>query len=114
MKPYKKQRKNKQTCQKDGKIILCGLIAKNILEKKIANHKIECIEEDLPDKYKRILAECFVNNESLSAYLVRSGYAFAYRKYSTKFIEEEEYAKKKSLGLWSMKFEYPWNYRKSL
>ena len=104
----------KQTCQKDGKIILCGLIAKNILEKKIANHKIECIEEDLPDKYKRILAECFVNNESLSAYLVRSGYAFAYRKYSTKFIEEEEYAKKKSLGLWSMKFEYPWNYRKSL
>ena len=36
-------------------------------------------------------AECFVNNESLSSYLVQSGYAFAYRKYSKKFIKDENY-----------------------
>ena len=35
---------------------------------------VECIS-DGKDQYKRTLAECFVNNESLSSYLVRSGYA---------------------------------------
>ena len=40
---------------------------------------MNCVKEG-KDQYKRILAECFVNNESLSSYLVRSGYAFAYRK----------------------------------
>ena len=42
---------------------------------------------------KELLAECFVNDESLSSYLVRSGYAFAYRRYSKKFIPDEDYAK---------------------
>ena len=52
-----------------------------------------------------------VNNQSLSKYLVREGFAFAYRKYSTKFIEDENYAKKNKKGMWSMTFEYPWDYR---
>ena len=64
------------------------------------------------DRYKRILAECFVNGDSLSKFLVRNGYAFAYRKYSKKFIEDEEFARKNKLGLWSMRFEYPWKFRK--
>ena len=62
--------------------------------------------------YNRILAECFINGESLSVFLVRSGYAFAYRKYSKKFIEHEDYANINNIGMWSMKFEYPWDYRK--
>jgi Micrococcal nuclease (thermonuclease) homologs len=44
--------------------------------------------------------------------LVRNGYAFAYRKYSIKFINDERFAKKNKLGLWSMKFVYPWKFRK--
>ena len=44
----------------------------------------------------------FCEEESLSKYLVRNGYAFAYRRYSKKFIEDEEYAKENQLGLWSM------------
>ena len=59
------------------------------------------------------IAECFVNNESLSSYLVRSGYAFAYRKYSKKFIPDEEFAKSNKLGMWSMEFDYPWDWRKN-
>ena len=61
--------------------------------------------------YGRILGECFVNGESLSSYLVREGFAFAYRKYSNKYIQDEEYAKFNNLGMWSMEFEYPWDYR---
>ena len=61
--------------------------------------------------YKRTLAECFVNGESLSKFLVRSGYAFAYRKYSTKFVKDEEFAKANKLGMWAMTFQYPWDFR---
>ena len=101
----------KQTCFKDDVKNLCGIKAKQILVNKIGNNTVECISEGR-DQYKRILAECFVNNESLSSYLVRSGYAFAYRKYSKKFIKDENYAKANQIGIWSMKFEYPWEYRK--
>ena len=101
----------KQTCDKDGVKILCGLNAKKILVNKIGNNKVTCVREG-KDRYKRVLAECFVNNESLSSYLVRSGYAFAYRKYSKKFIQDEEFAKSNKLGMWSMKFDYPWDWRK--
>ena len=101
----------KQTCIKEGAINPCGVTAKVILIEKISDNKVECISEG-KDQYKRTLAECFVNDESLSSYLVRSGYAFAYRKYSNKFISDENYAKANKIGMWSMKFDYPWDYRK--
>ena len=84
---------------------------KKDLVKKIGNETPECISEG-KDIYKRTLAECFIDGESLSSFLVRSGYAFAYRKYSKKFIEDEEFARANKLGLWSMKFQYPWDFRK--
>ena len=101
----------KQTCLKKDVKDPCGLMAKQILIDKIGNNNVKCISEG-KDQYKRTLAECFVNNESLSSYLVRSGYAFAYRRYSKKFIVDEDYAKEKQAGMWAMKFEYPWDYRK--
>ena len=102
----------KQTCIKEEAIDPCGITAKEILIKKISNNKVLCISEG-KDRYNRSLAECFVNDESLSSYLVRSGYAFAYRKYSKKFVPDEDYAKLNKIGMWSMKFSYPWEYRKS-
>jgi endonuclease YncB( thermonuclease family) len=102
----------KQTCLKEGVKDLCGVTAKQILIDKIGNNNVKCIS-DGKDQYKRTLAECFVNNESLSSYLVRSGYAFAYRRYSKKFIPDEDYARINKIGIWSMEFDYPWDYRKS-
>ena len=101
----------KQSCLKDGVKDLCGVTAKQILIDKIGNNNVKCISEG-KDQYKRTLAECFVNNESLSSYLVRSGYAFAYRRYSKKFVVDEDYARINKIGMWSMKFDYPWDYRK--
>ena len=102
----------KQTCLKEGVKISCGVTAKQILIDIIGNNNVECISEG-KDQYKRTLAECFVNNESLSGYLVRSGYAFAYRRYSKKFIPDEDFARINKIGMWSMEFDYPWDYRKS-
>ena len=103
----------KQTCLKDNEEVGCGMFAKMLLVKKIGNDTPICIGKK-KDFYKRTLAECFVNGESLSKFLVRSGYAFAYRKYSTKFIKDEDFAKANKLGMWSMTFQYPWDFRKGL
>ena len=103
----------KQTCKKDNQIVMCGVIARDALVKKINKQQVNCKEEEI-DRYKRIVAECFVNNESLSKYLVRNGHAVAYRRYSMKFVEDEDYAKQNKLGLWSMSFDYPWDYRAKL
>ena len=100
-----------QVCNKNDEIIKCGILAKELLISMIGNNKVKCVNEGV-DRYKRILAECFVNNQSLSKSLVREGFAFSYRKYSIKFIEDEDYAKKNKKGMWSMAFEYPWDYRK--
>ena len=100
----------KQKCIKNDQKVFCGVLAKKLLLEKIDNKTPECIREG-KDIYKRTLAECFIDGESLSVFLVINGYAFAYRKYSDKFIKEEEFAKKNKNGLWSMKFEYPWDFR---
>jgi len=100
----------KQLCNKDGKEVLCGVLAKNALIDKINNSPVTCKIEEV-DRYKRLVAECFVREESLSKFLVKNGYAVAYRRYSMKFVDDENYAKENKLGLWSMAFEYPWDYR---
>ena len=102
----------KQTCIYQEIEFNCGEFSKNLLIEKIADQEVSCIRES-KDQYGRTLAECFVGKESLSSYLVREGYAFAYRKYSDKFIPDEEYAQSKGNGMWSMDFMFPWDFRKS-
>ena len=99
-----------QSCVASEGKVACGKISRDLLIEKVTNNKISCTDEG-KDFYGRVLGECFVNGESLSSYLVREGFAFAYRKYSNKYIEDEEYAKFNKLGMWSMEFQYPWDYR---
>ena len=92
--------------------VFCGKKSKIILENKLADKTISCITEKNKDKYERVIAECFLNSESISSFMVRSGYAFDYKKYSKgKYIDDEIAAKKNNLGMWSMKFDYPWIWR---
>ena len=101
----------KQTCLYQDIEFQCGEFSKNLLIEKIANQNVNCVREGT-DQYGRTLAECFIGQESLSRFLVRAGYAFAYRKYSKKFIKDEEYAMKKKIGMWSTDFLFPWDFRK--
>ena len=84
---------------------------KKSFEKKFA-HDQE-LQFKVSARRNKYLGECFLDNESLSVYMVKNGYAFDYPKYSKgKFRAYEKYAKNLSLGLWQMKFEYPWIWRK--
>jgi len=102
----------KQTCRLEEKDIFCGEISKTKLIKKIGNNFVDCFLEKNKDKYKRSIGECFVNGESLSVYMVRNGYALDWPRYSKgKFSKDQEFAKENNLGIWAMKFDYPWIWR---
>ena len=103
----------KQICQKNNKKIQCGILAKNFLKNKIGDKIPSCIVKD-KDRYQRLVAECFIGNESLSRFMVREGYAVAYSQYSKDFVEDEKFAKENNLGIWSMSFQIPSDYRKAL
>ena len=96
-----------QTCEskKYGKNHKCGRMAKLFLETLVQNRIIHCFYSER-DRYKRILGTCFgeVNSKindtwELNRMMVYSGYAVAYRKYSKRYIEEEEKANLDGTGL---------------
>ena len=90
----------------------CGQISTDKLKKKINNKLLICKWSN-KDRYKRYIAECFKDKTNINAWMVRNGYAVAYRKYSKKFVSQEIFAKKEKLGLWSGTFMMPWDYRKN-
>ena len=103
----------KQVCYLNEKKVFCGELSKEKLKEKIGTNSISCEREKDKDFFGRTLAECFINDESLSIFMVRNGHAFDWPKYSKKkYAKDEEYAKTNKLGIWTMKFEYPWEWRK--
>ena len=108
-------RGRKQTCIEDNKKVFCGEISKEKLIEKIGNNSVNCKIEKNKDKYKRSVGECFIKEESLSVFMVRNGYAFDWPYYSKgKFANDQEYAKINKLGIWNMKFEYPWEWKEKI
>ena len=110
----------KQQCQKPwlsifflslNKNYKCGKISTNKLKIKIHNKFIMCKSTN-KDRYNRLIAECFKDKTNINRWMVLNGYAVAYRKYSKKFVAQENLAKKEKLGLWSGTFEMPWEWRK--
>ena len=95
-----------------GKDYPCGQISADRLRKKINNKFVVC-KYSSKDRYKRFIAECFLNKTNINAWMVQTGHAVAYKKYSKKFVSQEIYARKEKLGLWSGTFEMPWNWRKN-
>ena len=89
----------------------CGEVSKENLEVKINRSKIKCILSS-KDRYKRHLAKCYKDKINLNRWMVRNGYAVAYRRYSKEYIPDEDFAKEKKLGLWQGKFLKPEKWRK--
>jgi endonuclease YncB( thermonuclease family) len=90
---------------------MCGEVSTEKLIKKINKQKLNCNILDV-DRYKRLIGECFKRNINLNSWMVSNGYAVAYRKYSKKYVSDENNAKNNKLGIWQGKFEMPWDYRR--
>jgi len=102
----------KQICIKNTKEYSCGKEATDALAKKINGNQVVCKVQDRLDRYKRYIGVCFVGEVNLNKWMVRNGYAIAFRRYSRDYIEDEDYAKKNKLGLWAGNFIYPEKWRK--
>ncbi|MGH1379165.1 MAG: thermonuclease family protein [Alphaproteobacteria bacterium] len=99
-----------QICGQAGKSVYCGKLATYELENLIGNQEVKCLNLG-NDKYGRIIGECYLGELDINQWMVKNGWALAYRKYSTKYVQDEEYAKQKGLGIWGMEFIEPWNWR---
>ena len=89
----------------------CGQVSKKKLFQKIGNKPVKCILLG-KDRYKRYLAKCFKGTVNLNRWMVRNGYAIAYRKYSKIYVPDENFAKDEKLGLWGGTFIKPEKWRK--
>ena len=89
----------------------CGKVSKEKLINKISGSEIKCIFTT-KDRYKRYIATCYKEKTNLNQWMVRNGYAIAYRRYSEKYVPDEDFAKENKLGLWQGKFMNPEKWRK--
>ena len=101
----------KQTCNIDNEEWYCGKQSTKELKKLINKQNVECVVNDI-DVYNRYIAICYIDEININQWMVKNGWAIAYRYYSKDYINEEEYADDNKLGIWKSKFIEPYLYRK--
>ena len=63
------------------------------------------------DRYGRTVARCDVSGVDLGAQLVRDGFAYAYVKYSTAYLAQEQHAFDHDIGIHGFSAQSPARYR---
>ena len=102
---------SEQLCQDArGTAWRCAQQAALALSDRIGRQVVSCQQTDT-DRYGRVVADCFAGGDSLNCWMVREGWAVAYRKYSTAFITAEDHARTGQRGIWQGHFDMPWDWR---
>jgi len=102
---------SKQTCKLPDKIIRCGAMATSEMKKLVNGNKITCQQTDT-DRYGRVVAICHANGVDVGQRLIQAGWAVAYRRYSTRYVADEDAARSAKLGMWQGQFVKPWDWRR--
>ena len=84
----------------------CGNAATLKLKQLINNQIVRCTDEG-QERYGRTLGICYVDEVDLQAEMVKSGMAIAYLRYSRRYENEQNYAKKVKAGMWAGEFQEP-------
>ncbi|MGB3852273.1 MAG: thermonuclease family protein [Tunicatimonas sp.] len=95
-----------------GTTVRCGQQAALALDSLLNGRTCRCEVVDT-DRYGRAVATCYVGEININAWLVRQGWALAYREYSTDYVADEQQAQAQGRGIWQYDFEEPWAYRTS-
>ena len=100
-----------QTCAaRNGGTWRCGSAAAIALERMIGNGPVDCSTQGT-DKYGRALALCRAGGRDINADMVRAGLAWAFVKYSSRFVETEAEARRAGVGIWQAVTDPAWTYR---
>ena len=94
----------------------CGSTSTKALKKYIGRKIIKCDYTE-KDRYGRILGTCYLWKDeskklSLNRYMVFTGNAVAYKRYSKEYLKDEKWAKNNQLGMWQGKFIRPEEWRR--
>jgi endonuclease YncB( thermonuclease family) len=102
-----------QLCEAGGNQYRCGQQAALALSDQIGSKSVDCVRRDV-DQYGRVVAVCSAGGEDLNAWMVRHGWALAYRHYSTAYGSDEVAAHLAGVGIWRGTFDAPWDWRRGL
>ncbi|WP_115048289.1 thermonuclease family protein [Xanthomonas arboricola] len=101
-----------QQCTNDaGSAWPCGRRSAAALDGHLRDRTVRCQPKDT-DRYGRIVAECYVQGQSVNRWMVQSGWAVAYREYATAFVADERTAQQQRRNLWAGSFQMPADYRR--
>jgi endonuclease YncB( thermonuclease family) len=88
----------------------CGEAAASAMRRLTVGQVLNCERRGI-DKYKRVLAVCFVGGADINAEMVREGLAWAFVKYSRSYVREEAQAHAEHVGVWQGEAQPPWEFR---
>lgn len=103
---------SRQSCRRADRAWRCGQQAALAVSDFIGRRTVRCDPRDR-DRYGRVVAVCYVAGVDLNAWMVRQGWALAYRRYSRDYVPAEAEAAHDRAGIWAGSFISPWEWRRS-
>ena len=101
-----------QLCRRaDGRRYPCGRTATRALRTRIAGKPVACRISGR-DSGGRALGTCYLDGVNLNRWLVASGHALAFRRYSRRYVSEEDAARSAGVGIHAGRYVRPWQWRR--
>jgi endonuclease YncB( thermonuclease family) len=88
----------------------CGVAARDELIKHVEGKPWTCHVRQT-DRRGRIVAHCEVDGEDIQKWLVASGWALSYARFSHDYDADEKAAREAKAGMWQGAFIAPWDWR---
>jgi len=88
----------------------CGVAARDELIKHVENKPWSC-HVNRVDRRGRSVARCEVDGEDIQKWMVKSGWALSYVRFSHDYDAEEKAARDAKAGMWQGAFIAPWDWR---
>lgn len=102
---------SRQSCMLSGADWPCGQNAARALTS-VTNGQVVTCKGNRRDRYGRLVAVCYVGADDLNARMVRDGWALAYRRYASDYVDQEVQARAAGSGIWQGQFIEPWDWRR--
>ena len=99
-----------QHCKRNGQEWSCGTAAADKLKGLVTGKHVVCSRVGM-DEHKRVLGRCMAGATDVNRAMVASGYAVAFRRYSSDYISAEDSAKVNKRGIWAGTFQMPSDFR---
>jgi endonuclease YncB( thermonuclease family) len=100
-----------QTCTRNSVSSACGTESAEHLSRLVTGRDVRCRLVST-DQYGRAVSRCTVGTTDINATMVESGFATAFRQYSSDYVAAEARAKAARRGIWAGTFEAPQAYRR--